>query len=128
MTDPRAVLDAYASEGAAWDEDGQKVSCYLCAPNMHSALRAVLDLHPPSTLNAGVLPERFGPGKCAYCHLGTPTRQYRGKYADHRPETDMHEHIDPEPFCFTCHGGGYGSSAPWPCPTVEAITAALEGK
>lgn len=40
-------LDSYASEGAAWDENGQKISRWLCAEKAFVGLRAVLDRHGP---------------------------------------------------------------------------------
>lgn len=40
--DPRALLDAYASQGAAWDIDGLKISHNVAAPAAFAALRKVL--------------------------------------------------------------------------------------
>lgn len=125
MSDPRELLDSYAAEvhdgrdGARYDE---------IAPAVFAALRAALDEHSPLPLRAGVLPERWGDGRCVYCHLGPPIREYRGKYVDHLPEVDMHEHVDPEPVCAACVEveDHEITHSPWPCSTVEAITTALE--
>lgn len=84
MTDPRELIDAYANQGAAWDEDGQKVSRWLCAERAFAALRAVVGIHKP---------HESGDVTC----VGCSTR------------ADTYDDI------------------PWPCPTVHAITKALEG-
>ncbi|HEX3778463.1 MAG TPA: hypothetical protein VHX38_02265 [Pseudonocardiaceae bacterium] len=90
------------------------------------AIRAVLDLHPPEPLSAGVLAERFGEGHCAFCHLGEPLRVYEGEL-HYRPgeKLTMHDHANPVPWCETCNGDDADSSQPWPCPTVLAIARAL---
>jgi len=122
MTDPRVLLDNYGRRTL------RGVPNEVRAPKAFAALRAVLDLHPPSTLTAGVLPERFGPGRCAFCHLGAPIREYRDRPWPEKPELDMHEHTDLHPWCFACAGPEEETSQSWPCPTVRAITTALEAK
>lgn len=123
MTDPRALLEAYAEEtdfyrGDLLDDREHE------APAAFAALRAVLDLHPRSVLTAGVMLDLFGPDRCAYCHLGAPIRRYRDDINGR--EMDAHDHTDPEPACYTCAGPEEETSQPWPCPTVRAITTALE--
>ncbi|MGW3992397.1 hypothetical protein ACWEF6_02805 [Amycolatopsis sp. NPDC004772] len=124
MTDARELVDQLA--GSTVYVGGGEYSADALVPAPFAALRAVLDLHPPSTLNAAIMPEKFGPGRCAYCGLGAPTREYRDKPWPDRPELDMHEHTAPEPWCLTCAGPDDDSTEPWPCPTVRAITTALE--
>lgn len=121
----REALDAYAAT-VSYEGDHASWTIEQDAPKAFAALRAVLDLHPPSTLTAGVLPDRFGPGRCCFCHLGAPTREYRDKPWPQHPELDMHEHADPHPWCPACAGPEQETSEPWPCPTVRAITTALE--
>lgn len=92
MTDnPRALLDAYASEEA------RPLNPYMpdledCAGKAFTALRAVLDLHKPEEIE--VPPDDPGGGWTIRLS------------------------------CTEC--SHYVGSDPWPCPTVQAITSALE--
>lgn len=86
MTDPRALLDAYA--GSWTDPDGEcDHDCNdnrgRLAPKAFVALRAVLDLHQPHANGSLTCVE------CSECE-------------------DTYDDV------------------PWPCPTVTAITTALE--
>jgi hypothetical protein len=128
VTDPQAAVEAYAAKPLPDHVEvvsfGDTAATF--APEAIAALRAVLDLHPPSTLIAGVMPDQFGPGRCCFCHLGKPVREYRDRPWPEKPELDMHEHTDLRPWCVACAGPEEESSQPWPCPTVRAITTALE--
>jgi hypothetical protein len=91
-----------------------------------SVIRAVLDEHPRSLAIAGELPERFGEGRCAYCRLGEPIRRYQGHLNGSRRKVPMHDHVDPHPYCSTCHTTtDYEGYAGWPCATVKAIAVRL---
>lgn len=87
VTDPRALLDAYAAEYG--DPEGE--CAHDCdddrgriAPKAFAVVRAVLDLHPEAVL------------------------------------ADYDEHI-----CLHCSDDRQ-HNVPWPCPTVDAVTTALE--
>lgn len=54
-------LHAYASEGAAWDENGQKISRWLCAERAFIGLRAVLDRHSPMQYGDEATDDEFDP-------------------------------------------------------------------
>jgi hypothetical protein len=84
MSDPRALLDAYASSpGIPWESGEETV--VQQAPAAFAALRAVVDLHK--------------------------AEHVEGRDADgEEREGDC---------CLTCYD-------PWPCPTVQAVTTALE--
>lgn len=88
VTDPRALLDAYAEQIVEVESEWgvfEPIKRADAAEAMVTALRAVLDLHPIGN-----------PGVAAVAW---------------------------------CGGCGDADTAPdWPCPTVQAITAALEEK
>jgi hypothetical protein len=97
MTNPRELLDTYADatvdmgeeSGYLTGPDGDEVygiSRATGAPHAFAALRAVLDIHKPSS-----------------------------------------RVIDKWTYCYHCSDSN-GDCLPWPCPTVRAITEALEGK
>lgn len=46
-------------------------------------------------LHAGVLPERYGPGRCAFCHLGAPV--WEGVRDINGVLMEAHRHRTPEP-------------------------------
>ncbi|HEX3781686.1 MAG TPA: hypothetical protein VHX38_18645 [Pseudonocardiaceae bacterium] len=93
MTDPRALLDAYAAEDPA-DGDYGRVTREQVAEKAFAVIRAVLDLHKPETTE--VPPDE--------------------------PADAWTERL----WCTEC--SHYIGSDPWPCPTVQAVTAALEAK
>lgn len=120
---PLEALDAYAEQSnrGAISRDG-------CAPKAFDALRAVLDIHQPEPVTAGVLSARFGVGRCAYCHLGEPLRRYQGYLNRAVSKSELHAHADPTPWCTACLAPADMdvTAASYPCPTVQAITSALE--
>lgn len=112
MSDPRELLDAYASEFRYYlpmsplspeGARGPAKSREDVAPKAFAALRAVLDLHP-----------------AGYAE-GEPEYGYHWQTA--QPSGHMVEVRNAEPnkpyYCERCQEF-------WPCETAQAITAALE--
>jgi hypothetical protein len=89
MTEPRAVLEAYAAQPYT-DGAGGSQTRAECAPGAIAAMRAVLDLHHDRPSWNGT--EHVPSGTCNACS----------------EREDTYDDI------------------PWPCPTVRAITTALE--
>lgn len=87
---------------------------HVDAPAMSAALRAVIDLHRPCDNNSARTPQ------CGTCQ-GKAGVWECGCWADE----------DRHPVCSTCTEIGevhpLPHAAPWPCPTVLAITTHLEG-
>lgn len=119
VTDPRALLDAYAAE-EIWGGYDAKFPREEEAPKAFAALRAVLDRHQPEPARANAA--RVG-GLCILCSLyglGKPTRVVveNGR--------EWHEHPSDSPTCTECCADENDTAGvPWPCPTVQDITAAL---
>lgn len=100
---------------------------------LRDALVGVLGEHPRSVLVAGVvdrLREVHGVGRCAHCSIRrvvpepTLIREFKGRV--NGEACVVHEHVDPEPYCMTCHSTtDYEGHSPWPCATVRAVTSAL---
>lgn len=104
VSDPRALLDAYAAEvGGVTDDDLHDLLRGTAAPKAFAALRAVLDLH-----------------LAGYAE-GEPEYGYHWETA--QPSGHMVEVRNAEPnkpyYCERCQEF-------WPCETVQPITAALE--
>ncbi|SNR44390.1 hypothetical protein SAMN06265360_10646 [Haloechinothrix alba] len=114
--DPKKLV-AHYRQALSYDSIGHGAALAF------TALERVLDLHPRSTLRAAVMPERFGEGRCACCARSELIWEGSGYLNDGSRRYLMHEHHDPDPHCSACPEG-----YPWPCPTVRAITEALEGE
>lgn len=123
----RKALDRYAAE-TALDDDYRHPSRESFAPKSFAALRAILNLHQPGTLNAAAtLPG----GTCRFCHLGALLRITTSAAFNDGAALNVHpvhEHADPNPKCVSCREDDSGElmAADWPCSTAEAIESALE--
>jgi hypothetical protein len=139
MSDPRELLDTYAAQAryyvplSALSPEGRKGpsrSREDVAPAAFAALRAVLDLHKPEPLT-GFVDEN---GTCSYCKHGEPARRFEREFlvSGGTVKLPMHEHPDPNPHCAECcvvdesEPEPLAAAVPWPCRTVQAVTAALE--
>jgi hypothetical protein len=96
-----------------------------------AAIRAILELHQPVHRHAGVLAERFGEGRCAYCRAdgvtagATPLKVYFDYLNGSPRKVEMHCHgVQSEPWCAECRHPDDDSAA-WPCAHVVAIGRAL---
>jgi hypothetical protein len=105
-------------------EDDEGCNCFLGPAN--DAIRAVLAIHEPRPLTAGVHPAMFGDGNCAFCPRGYPlVKLYEGQLHGHGPQVPLHDHEDPDPSCATCAARDREGYERWPCPTVQALATAL---
>jgi hypothetical protein len=133
MADPRELLDTYADQLVNEDNYGEPITPGNTAPELVAALRAVLDLHKPEPATHFANKDD---DRCGACRESEPIRKFTKvwKFDSLDVEYRMHEHPDPEPCCAACVGeddsGGepLTERVPWPCPTVQAITTALEEK